>query len=45
MSISLTVIGGGNMARAIITGAIAGGVFEGNKIVIADPEQTSRDYF
>ena len=45
MSISLSVIGGGNMARAIINGAIAGGVLQGNEIAVADPEQTSRDYF
>lgn len=45
MSISLAVIGGGNMARAIINGAIAGGVFEGNVIAVADPEKTSRAYF
>ncbi len=45
MSISLTVIGGGNMARAIINGAIAGGVLECNEIAVADPEETSREYF
>lgn len=45
MSISFAVIGGGNMARAIIEGAIAGGVLSPESIAIADPEQSSRDFF
>ncbi|MBC8201026.1 MAG: pyrroline-5-carboxylate reductase [Planctomycetes bacterium] len=45
MRITLTVIGGGNMAKAIIQGAIVGGVLEGCEIAIADPDQTSRDFF
>jgi pyrroline-5-carboxylate reductase len=45
MSITLTVIGGGNMAKAIIQGALVGEVLEGSEIAIADPEQTSREFF
>ena len=45
MSISLAVIGGGNMARAIIEGAITGGVLSSNDIAVADPDQASRDFF
>jgi pyrroline-5-carboxylate reductase len=45
MSILLTVIGGGNMARAIIDGAIDGGILDSSAIAIADPDQTSRIYF
>jgi pyrroline-5-carboxylate reductase len=45
MSISFAVIGGGNMARAIIEGAITGGVLPADTIVVADPEQSSRDFF
>jgi pyrroline-5-carboxylate reductase len=45
MSITLAVIGGGNMAKAIVTGAIDGGVLEGAAIAVADPDQDSRDFF
>ncbi len=45
MRITLTVIGGGNMAKAIIQGAIVGGVLDGSEIAIADPDQASRDFF
>jgi len=45
MTIAFTVIGGGNMAKAIIAGAVKGGIFEGNAIAVADPDQASRDYF
>ena len=45
MSITLTVIGGGNMAKAIVQGAIEGGVLDGSEIAIADPDQASRDFF
>lgn len=45
MSNSLAVIGGGNMARAIVDGAIAGNILVAGEIAIADPEQSSRDYF
>ncbi len=45
MSITLAVIGGGNMAKAIIAGAIEGGVLDASKIAVADPEASSRDFF
>ena len=45
MSITLTVIGGGNMAKAIVQGAIQGGVLDGSEIAIAEPDQVSRDFF
>lgn len=45
MSISLAVIGGGNMARAIIEGAIAGDVLSSDAIAVADPEPVSREFF
>ncbi len=45
MNISLSVIGGGNMARAIIEGAIRGGILGGNEIALADPNETSRSHF
>ena len=45
MSISLAVIGGGNMARAIIDGAVQGNILEANQITIADPDISSRLYF
>ena len=45
MSISFAVIGGGNMAKAIVGGAIRGGILNSCEIAIADPDQTSRDYF
>ncbi len=45
MSISLAVIGGGNMARAIIEGAITGGILSSDAIAVADPDQSSRDFF
>lgn len=45
MSILLTVVGGGNMAKAIIAGAVEGGVLEPSKIAVADPEASSRDFF
>jgi len=45
MSITFAVIGGGNMAKAIVEGAISGGVLHAESIVVADPEESSRDYF
>ena len=33
------------MAKAIIEGAIKGGVLDASAIAIADPDQSSRDYF
>jgi len=45
MSITLAVIGGGNMAKAIIEGAIAGGILDGSAVAIADPDQSSRTFF
>jgi pyrroline-5-carboxylate reductase len=45
MSTTLAVIGGGNMARAIIDGAVHGNILDGNQIAIADPDEQSRMYF
>ncbi len=45
MSIQLAVIGGGNMARAIIDGAIAGNVLTGDEIAVADPDQEALNHF
>ena len=45
MSITLAVIGGGTMAKAIIEGAIRGGILKGDAIAVADPDQSSRDFF
>jgi pyrroline-5-carboxylate reductase len=45
MSISLSVIGGGNMAKAIIAGAIEGGILSSSEIAVADPEESSRQFF
>lgn len=45
MSITLAVIGGGNMAKAIIAGAVEGDILKGAEIAIADPEASSRDFF
>ena len=36
MCILLAVIGGGNMARAIIDGAIRGGIIQSDQIAVAD---------
>ena len=41
----LAVIGGGNMARAIIEGAIRGGVLRSSQISFADPDESCRTYF
>ncbi len=41
----LAVIGGGNMAQAILRGAIDTGVIQPNEILVADPEQPKRDLF
>mgnify|MGYP003994312927 CR=1 FL=1 len=45
MSISLSVIGGGNMAKAIIAGAIEGSILSSSEIAVADPEDSSRQFF
>ena len=45
MSVKLAVIGGGNMARAIVGGAIRGGVLQSSQVAVADPEDTCRSFF
>jgi pyrroline-5-carboxylate reductase len=45
MSVTLAVIGGGNMAKAIIDGAVAGGILDSGTIAVADPDEMSRLYF
>ncbi|MBT5136028.1 MAG: pyrroline-5-carboxylate reductase [Phycisphaerae bacterium] len=45
MCILLAVIGGGNMARAIIDGAIRGGIIQSDQIAVADPDAISRAHF
>ncbi|MBC8310634.1 MAG: pyrroline-5-carboxylate reductase [Phycisphaerales bacterium] len=45
MSVTLAVIGGGNMAKAIIEGAVAGSVLESDAIAVADPDEMSRLHF
>ena len=45
MSVELAVIGGGNMARAIVEGAIRGGVLRSSQVAIADPDDTCRSFF
>ena len=45
MSTRLTVIGGGNMARSILCGALSGGILKPEEIVVADPDPFSRTFF
>ena len=45
MSTTLAVIGGGNMARSIISGALSGCVLKPEEIVVADPDPFSQEYF
>ena len=45
MSTTLAVIGGGNMAKAIVDGAIAGGILQCGDIAVADPDEQCRAYF
>ena len=45
MSVELAVIGGGNMARAIIEGAIAKGVLQSDQIAVAEPNDACRAHF
>lgn len=41
----LGVIGGGFMARAILSGAIGKGMLSAEDIIVSDPDAGSRDYF
>jgi pyrroline-5-carboxylate reductase len=41
----LAIIGGGNMAQAIVRGGIEAGVLDPSRIVIAEPEAAKRDHF
>ena len=45
MSVKLAVIGGGNMARAIVGGAIRGGVLKSSHVAVADPDDSCRSFF
>jgi pyrroline-5-carboxylate reductase len=45
MEYALGLIGGGNMAEAIVRAAIGGGVLEATQIVVADPAQDRRNIF
>ena len=39
------VIGGGNMARSILSGAISAGILQPEEIVVADPDPLSQEFF
>lgn len=41
----LAVLGGGNMAQAIVLGAVSAGALEKHNIVVADPDKVKRDVF
>lgn len=41
----LAVIGGGNMARSILSGALSTGVLKSDEIVVADPDSDAHEYF
>lgn len=45
MGYTLAVIGGGNMARSIISGALEEEILNVNEIVVADPDPLSRGFF
>jgi len=41
--IALAVIGGGNMAQAIVSGALRSGVIRSERVVIAEPDEAKRE--
>ncbi len=41
----MAVVGGGNMARSIISGAISGGILKADEIAVADPDPICQDHF
>jgi len=41
----VAVLGGGNMARAIVLGAVSAGALDNRNIVVADPEEVKRRAF
>ena len=45
MRTTLAVIGGGNMARSILSGALSAGVLSPEEIVVADPDPCSQTFF
>lgn len=45
MSGLLAIIGGGNMAQAIVRSAIEAGVMTPSQLVVADPEPSKQDHF
>lgn len=42
MKIPLAIIGGGNMAQAIVSGGMAGGVLDGPLVLVAEPDAQKR---
>ncbi|MBX3363252.1 MAG: pyrroline-5-carboxylate reductase [Phycisphaeraceae bacterium] len=42
---SIAVIGGGNMAHAIVEGAIGAGVLDADRVVVAEPDPSRRSAF
>lgn len=45
MSFALGILGGGNMAEAIVRGAIAGGVLTADDVIVSDPAPPRRAVF
>ena len=45
ITVPLAFIGGGNMASAIIGGAVEAGVLDAGRVVVADPHPEARDRF
>ncbi len=45
MRTKLAVIGGGNMARSILSGALLAGVLQPDEIVVADPDPFTHEFF
>ena len=45
ITVPLAFIGGGNMASAIIGGAVQAGVLDADRVVVADPHPEARDRF